>query len=185
MRPLENFVRLFSHLRMGNVVDCRPRVDRVLILSAFRLLHLRYLVNPIPAGRLKPLFFMSFSSCPFVCLLPIATISLFRIGEDFLFFWPRCLYQLDGAKVCIKRHTGLPRIALHMPRTAFIINNSAPTRGHPIPTIPLLFSTPVLYISVCVDSLINKLYPLRTKITFDNVYFAEVRINKKCPSHTL
>lgn len=142
-------------------------VDRVLILFVFRLLHLRYLVNPIPAGRLKPLFFMSSFSCPFVCTFPIVVLPFFE--SEKVFCWPRCLKQLDGAEFCIERPTGLPRIALHMPRTAFIINNSAPTNACPICYIPLLFSTAVLYISVCVDSLINKLYPLTKKLTADNV----------------
>ena len=126
---------------------------------------------------------MSSFKCPFVCLLPIVTIILFRIGESFLS--PRWMKQLDGAKVCIKRLRGLPRIALYIPRTAFIINNSAPTTRRPISYIPLLFSTPVFMDSSPIDSLINKLYPLRTKITFDNVFLLELRINKKCPSCTL
>ena len=86
MRCLENFVRLCAHLRIGNVVDGHPRVDRVL-LSAFRLLHLRYLVNPIPAGRLKPLFFYVL----FLVSFCLSTADLFaclscpgyRIGESF------------------------------------------------------------------------------------------------------
>ena len=135
-------------------MDCRPRVDRVLILSAFRLLHLRYLVNPIPAGRLKPLFFMSSFPCPFICLLLIClpVCLVLAIESEKVFLSPRCLKQLDGAKVCIKRLRGLPRIALYIPRTAFIINNSAPTRGHPIPTIPLPSATPVFMDSSPIDA---------------------------------
>ena len=99
-------------------MDCRPRVDRVLILFVFRLLHCLCFVNPIPAGRLKPLFFMSSFSCPFVCTFPIVVLPFFE--SEKVFCWPRCLKQLDGAEFCIERPTGLPRIALHMPRTAFL-----------------------------------------------------------------
>ena len=152
---------------MGNVVSANHFVDRVLILFAFRLLHCLCFVNPIPAGRLKPLFFCVLFSMSF-CLSAPDRDDYFLESEK-VFCWPRCLKQLDGAEFCIERPTGLPRIALHMPRTAFIINNSAPTNACPICYIPLLFSTAVLYISVCVDSLINKLYPLTKKLTADNV----------------
>lgn len=40
----------------GQCVDGDPHIDRVIILSAFRLLHLRHFVNPIPAGRKAALF---------------------------------------------------------------------------------------------------------------------------------
>ena len=170
----------------GQRSECQLTTLTVFLFCSYLDYYMFIYLSTYPCGTAKAaLFFMSFFSCPFICLLPIVTISPLRIGEDFLFFWPWCLYQSDGAKVCIKRLTGLPRIALYLPRTAFIINNSAPTTRRPIYYIPLLFSTPVLYISVCVDSLINKLYPLRTKITFDNVYFAELITNKKSTSHTL
>lgn len=158
---------LCAHLRMGNVVNANHFVDRVLILFAFRLLHCLCFVNPIPAGRLKPLFFCVLFSMSF-CLSAPDRDDYFLESEK-VFCWPRCLKQLDGAEFCIERPTGLPRIALYILRDAFIINNSAPTNACPICYIPLLFSTAVLYISVCVDSLINKLYPLTKKLTADNV----------------
>jgi len=102
MRRLENFARLYvcAHLRMGNVVDCRPRVDRVLILSAFRLLHVCISVNSIPSGRLKPLCPFT---CPFVCLLPIVTISFANRRGFFLF--------MAAMNVSLRRREGLQMTA--------------------------------------------------------------------------
>lgn len=87
------------------------------------------------------LFFMSSFSCPFVCLLPIVTIFFFESEKVFLS--PQCVYHSDGAKVCLERLRGLPRIALYLLRTAFVINNSTPTRRRPICYIPLLSAPPV------------------------------------------
>lgn len=56
------------------------------------------------------LFFMSF------CLsAPDRCASLFESEKVFLS--PRWMHDSDGAKVCIKRLRGLPRIALYIPRT--------------------------------------------------------------------
>lgn len=158
-------------------------VDRVLILSAFRLLHLRYLVNPIPAGRLKPLFFMSSFSCPFVCLLPIVTISFFRIGESFF------IAAMDEA---IRRREGLHKTAERSAKNCPLhLVNPSTTRFLHLPTscpiyyIPLLFPTPVFMDSSPIDSLINKLYPLIKKLTADNVFLLNLIANKKCIPHAI
>lgn len=137
---------LCAHLRMGNVVNVNHFVDRVLILFAFRLLHCLCFVNPIPAGRLKPLFFCVLFSMSF-CLSAPDRDDYFLESEK-VFCWPRCLKQLDGAEFCIERPTGLPRIALYILRDAFIINNSAPTNACPICYIPLPSATPVLWTQV-------------------------------------
>lgn len=68
-------------------MDCRPRVDRVLILSAFRLLHVCIICQLYSFGTAKAA--MSFY-CPFICLLLICLLVcvdlaiLLRIGESFL-----------------------------------------------------------------------------------------------------
>ena len=77
----------------GQCVDSGPHIDRVIILSAFRLLHLLHFVNPIPAGRKAALFNIN-KFCPLRTKITFDNVYLLELidtkrsspGRELLFF---------------------------------------------------------------------------------------------------